>query len=194
MWRYRVVVSEVLQTLILNELYATHLSMAKMKSVACSYVHWPCIDSEFERLSNSRSSCLLDRPSPAKAELHKWCDTNIPWEQLHFDYLGLFEGKMNLVIVDAHSKWPEELETASTAAHLAINNLRALLARFGSPVMVMSDNGPPFNSAEFQRFLVNNGMHRIILSQSVNTVKYIKQNMQKSFQDNVNVSIEIQIK
>lgn len=53
---------------------------------------------------------------------------------------------------------PEELETASTAAHLAINNLRALLARFGLSVMVMSDNGPPFNSAEFQRFLVNNGI------------------------------------
>lgn len=69
---------------------------------------------------------------------------------------------MNLIIVDADSK--EELETASTAAHLAINNLRALLARFGSPVMVMSDNNPPLNSAEFQRFLVNNGMHRIILS------------------------------
>lgn len=50
MWRYRVVVSEVLQTLILNELHATHLSMAKMKSVACSYALWPCIDSEFERL------------------------------------------------------------------------------------------------------------------------------------------------
>lgn len=46
MWQYRVIVSEVLQTLILNELHATHLSMAKMKSVACSYVHWPCIDSE----------------------------------------------------------------------------------------------------------------------------------------------------
>lgn len=104
MWRCRVVVSEVLQTLILNELHATHLSMAKMKSVACSYVHWPCIDSEFERLSNSCSSCLLDQTSPAKAELHKWHYLNKPWEQLHFDYLGPFGGKMNLIIVDAHSK------------------------------------------------------------------------------------------
>lgn len=144
MWGYRVVIPKSLQEAILNDLHASHMGIVKMKSVARSYVYWYLIDADIERLVNSCSSCLLERPSPAKAELHVWHYPSRPWERVHLDYLGPFKGKMYLILLDAHSKWLEVFETASTAAHLAIDHLRALFARFGLPRTCVTDKGRHF--------------------------------------------------
>lgn len=199
MWGYRVVVPKSLQEFILKELHVSHMGIVKMKGVARSYVYWPNIDSDIESIANSCSSCLMERPRPAKAELHVWHYPRKPWERLHLDFLGPIKGKMYLIIIDAHSKWLEVFETASTAAHLAIDNLRSLFARFGLPLVVVSDNGPPFNSAEFQRFLGNNGIkhktsapyHPQSNGQAENSVKYIKYKLRGAFRDSVNVSVAL---
>ena len=199
MWGYRVVVPKSLQEFILRDLHVSHMGIVKMKGVARTYVYWPGIDSDIERLVNSCSSCLLERPSPAKAELHVWHYPSKPWERLHVDYLGPFKGKMYLIIVDAHSKWLEVFETASTSAHLAIENLRSLFARFGLPSAIHSDNGPPFNSAEFQKFLTSNGIKHTTSApynaqsngQAENSVKYVKTKLRSAFRDNVNISVAL---
>lgn len=199
MWGYRVVIPKSLQRLILEELHVSHLGMVKMKSAARSYVYWPGIDSDIERLANSCYSCLQERPSPAKAELHIWHYPRRPWQRLHLDYLGLFKGKMYLIIIDAHSKRLEVFETASTAAHLAVKHLRFLFAQFGLPRSVHSDNGPPFNSAEFKRFLECNGVkqttsapyHPQSNGQAENSVTYVKQKLTRACRENVDISIAL---
>lgn len=85
MWCYRVVIPKSLQESILKDLHTSHMGIVKMKSVARSYVYWPGIDSDIERLANSCSSCLLERPSPAKSELNVWHYSSRPWEHLHLD-------------------------------------------------------------------------------------------------------------
>ena len=67
------------------------------------------------------------------------------------------------------------------------------------PLVVVSDNGPPFNSAEFQRFLGNNGIkhktsapyHPHSNGQAENSVKYIKYKLRGAFRDSVNVSVAL---
>ena len=39
-----------------------------------------------------------------------------PWQRIYIDFAGPFKNKMWLIVVDAHSKWPEVLEMLSTSA------------------------------------------------------------------------------
>ena len=68
---------------------------------------------------------------------------------------------MFLVVVDAHSKWPEVILVSSTTSSLTIEVLRDLFARFGIPEQIVSDNGAQFVSEEFQAFIRSNGIGHI---------------------------------
>jgi len=68
-----------------------------------------------------------------------------PWERIHMDFVGPFEGHMYLV-VDAHSKWPEVHTMDNTTANNTIQVLRGLFSRYGIPHSLVSDNRPQFFS------------------------------------------------
>ncbi|XP_042150593.1 uncharacterized protein K02A2.6-like [Ixodes scapularis] len=70
-------------------------------------------------------------------------------------------GKMFLVLVDAHSKWPEVFVLESTTSKVIIQCVQDCFARFGLPTTMVSDNGPQFVSEEFQTFLRNNGIAQV---------------------------------
>ena len=57
-----------------------------------------------------------------------------PWARIHIDHAGPFQGKLFLVVVDAHSKLLETVIVPSTAT---IKALRPILANHG---LVVSDN------------------------------------------------------
>lgn len=71
---------------------------------------------------------------------------------------------MFLIIVDAHSKWPEVVEMKSTTAAQTIMELRKVFSVHGIPEQVVSDNGPQFSSAEFSQFCKVNGVKHIRVS------------------------------
>ena len=64
-----------------------------------------------------------------------------------------------LIVVDAHSKWPEVIGPMKTT-----NAMRSIFARYGLPNQVVSDNSPPFQSAEYEEFLQQNDIQRILVS------------------------------
>ena len=68
---------------------------------------------------------------------------------------------MFLVVVDAHSKWPEVVPVSSTTSSSTIEVLRDLFARLGIPEQIVSDNGAQFVSEEFQAFVGSNGIRHI---------------------------------
>lgn len=65
---------------------------------------------------------------------------------------------MLLVVIDAYSKWPEVKATNSTTTQSTITLLEELFAAYGSPVTVVSDNGPQFTAMEFKTFLQESGV------------------------------------
>ena len=68
-------------------------------------------------------------------------------------------------MVDAHSNWPEVIgPMKTTTADSTINAMRNIFVRYGLPTQVVSDNGPPFQSAEYEEFLRQNGIQRILVS------------------------------
>ncbi|XP_041962465.1 uncharacterized protein K02A2.6-like [Alosa sapidissima] len=161
MWGVRVVVPPKLHPRVLEELHLAHPGVVRMKSLARSYVWWPGIDSQIELKAKSCHSCQSVQKEPGLAPLHPWMWPSSPWERIHVDFAGPFEGHMYLVAVDAHSKWPEVHIMDSTTASMTIQVLRGLFSRYGIPHILVSDNGPQFCAEEFSVFLKSNGVKHI---------------------------------
>lgn len=67
---------------------------------------------------------------------------------------------MYLVVIDAHSKWPEVINFKNnTKAYRLIEVFKALFARYGLPVDMVTDGGPQFRADEFLEFLRQNGIN-----------------------------------
>ena len=161
LWGNRVVIPALHQLDIVEELHEGHPGIVRMKALARSHVHWPGIDAELENKVRSCNGCQRTQQQPATAPLHPWMWPERPWHRIHIDFLGPLRGFMWLVIVDAHSKWPEVLPFRSTTATATVNSLRTVFARYGCPEEVVSDNRPQFTAEEFQSFLRANGIrHR----------------------------------
>ena len=119
-----VVVPKPGQKIILEELHSGHQGISKMKSLARSFVWWPKLDADIEQKAKSCQVCQLHQKAPAQVPLHPWEWAEQPWCRVHADYAGPFQGKMFLLLVDAHSKW-HMMESSTTAA--AIEKMKASL-------------------------------------------------------------------
>ena len=133
-----------------------------MKALARSFVWWSGLDTQIEELGRGCYGAQANASSPPKAPLHPWEWPAKPWQCLHIDFAGPFHGLMWLIVVDAHSKWPEvPLLMSTVTAATTITKLRSLFALHGLPEQVVSDNGTQFTSHEFQRFIAANGIRHI---------------------------------
>ena len=161
LWGSRVVVPQKLRVKLLEELHRDHSGMSRMKSVARSYIWWPGLDEEIERLVRGCQSCQAVKNAPPAAALHPWSWPTQPWRRVHLDFAGPVEGSMLLLAVDAHSKWPEIQLMSSTTAVKTIEVLRTMFARYGLPEQIVTDNGPQFVATEFKTFMKENGVRHI---------------------------------
>ena len=101
------------------------------------------------------------RYSTDRSTAHPWLWPTKPWRRIHIDFAGPFLKRMFLLVTDAHSKWPEIIEMASTTSTRTIEELRRLFAAYGLPKQVVTDSGPQFVSQEFANFMKLNGIKRI---------------------------------
>ena len=160
-WGTRVIIPKSLQGSLLRSLHETHPGITRMKALARSYFWWSGLDKDIEDLGKSCTACQAIKSNPTAAPLHPWVWPDTPWTRIHVDYAGPFRGKMFLVVVDAHSKWPEVIMMTSSTAQQTIEALRSLFSRYGLPEQLVSDNGTQFTSAEFTHFLKANRIKHI---------------------------------
>ncbi|XP_035233382.1 uncharacterized protein K02A2.6-like [Stegodyphus dumicola] len=141
----RVVVPKKLRVKILEELHQGHLGIVKMKAIARSYVFWKGIDHDIEEVSRNCVDCIKFKSDPVRARVHHWEYPSAPWERIHVDFAGPIFERMFLIIIDAHSKWLEVYTLKSANSFQTIECLRDCFARYGLPLVVVSDNGPQFH-------------------------------------------------
>ena len=116
------------------------------------------MDARIETVVKQCAHCQENQPSLPSSPMRPWSWPTRPWSRLHVDYAGPIDGKMLLVVIDAHSKWIEAFPLKTASAVTTIQQLRKLFAQFGIPDTIVSDNGPQFAAAEFQEFCRLNGI------------------------------------
>ena len=161
MWGYRIIIPEKHRHRILNELHRDHPGCSRMKNVARSYLWWPGLDQDIENIAKSCMFCQSVRNTPQTVPLHPWTWPTKPWQCIHIDYAGPFLDTNFLVVVDAHSKWPEVFKMKSTITSKTIAVLQHLFATYGIPEQIVSVNGPQLVAEEFKIFLQKNGVKHI---------------------------------
>ncbi len=66
---------------------------------------------------------------------------------------------MFLIVIDAYSKWLEVRIMKSTTSVAIFSTLRSI---FAQPSIIVTDNARNFVSAEFEQFLVENGIKHLM--------------------------------
>ena len=74
-----------------------------------------------------------------------------PWQKLGVDFFD-HSGQKYMAVVDYFSKFPYLYEIKYTNTQHTFNHLKKIFSIESSPVILMPDNGPPFNSSEFAQF------------------------------------------
>lgn len=199
MWGYRVVVPTGCREQVLRELHEPHMGIVKTKAMARSYVWWPGVDEAIESQCKTCAICAECAAAPPAAPPSPWRWPQRPYERVHCDFLGPIDGNVYLITIDARSKWIEVFRMTRTTAQCTINKLRESWARWGLPKQVVTDNGPPFSSAEFNYFLEFNGIehlysppyHPASNGAAENAVKIIKNVIKKARAGNNNIDTAI---
>ncbi|XP_037876915.1 uncharacterized protein K02A2.6-like [Bombyx mori] len=195
MWGHRVVIPSSCRNKIITELHDPHMGIVKTKSLARSYVWWPGIDEALETECRACTVCAAVADAPSTHAPRSWPWPSRPWSRLHLDFLGPIGGVTYLVVVDSCSKWIEAIKMQRTTAQAVISVLRDLWSKFGLPKQTVSDNGPPFSSSDFQKFLIHNGIKHIYSAPyhsasngaAENAVKICKRAIKKALKQNLNV-------
>ena len=98
LWGSRVIIPPKLRGKIISELHNAHPGIVTMKAVARAHVWWPGLDSDIESSVCHCYTCQTHAKTPPQSPLAMW-----PWSRLHIDHAGPFQGKLFLILVDAHS-------------------------------------------------------------------------------------------
>ncbi|CAB4022058.1 PREDICTED: uncharacterized protein K02A2.6-like [Paramuricea clavata] len=159
---HRIVIPQALQQRAIDIAHETHLGLTKTKALIREKIWFPNIDAMVKTTLDRCLTCqALGRPGPP-APITPTTMPDGPWQTVHVDFYGpLPTGEYLLVVVDRYSRFPEVEIVHSTRASTVIPKLDKIFAVHGIPTLLKSDNGPPFNGEEYQRYLTALGIKAI---------------------------------
>ena len=151
----RLIISGELQEEYLSRLHEGHLSANKVQENAKQHMYWTGIDADIEDYTKRCQECIKRSQVP-KEPLQPHDIPEGPWRKIGIDYFT-FDGNSYVLICDYFSKFPF-LYRAKTSFWSLRDRLIDLFSIEGYPDEIVSDNGPPFQSKEFAKFLSGLGI------------------------------------
>ena len=159
--RPRLIIPAELQEEYLSCLHEGHLSASKVQENAKQHMYWTGINVDIEDYTKRCQECIK-RSQVAKEPLQPHDIPEGPWRKHGMDYFN-FDGNSYVFICDYFSKFPF-LYRAKTSFWSLRDRLIDLFSIEGYPDEIVSDNGPPFQSKEFAKFLSGLGIKHITSS------------------------------
>ena len=151
----RIVIPAELRETYLRRLHEGHLSAKKVQENAKYHVYWPGWEADIADYTMRCQECIK-QSRPAKESLQPHDIPDGPWTKLGINYFN-FKGKSYILICDYFSKFPF-MYTSKTSWDSLQDRLIDLFASKGFPDKIVTDNGPPFNSQEFNSCLSKHGI------------------------------------
>ncbi len=148
----RMLIPKSLRRGVLSTLHAAHQGVAGMKTVARGRFWWVGMNSDIEQTRAQCRDCNEGAPSNVKEPLMLSTEPEYPWQKAVLDYFESAALKY-LVIADRFTGWPE-LYRQNGKSMTLVRTCRNLFAQFGVPEELSFDGGPPFDSYEWKRFLI----------------------------------------
>ncbi|UYV60465.1 K02A2.6-like [Cordylochernes scorpioides] len=136
---------------ILKILHASHQGINNTIALAKGFIYWPGMNKEIEELINNCSICQQTSRANLKEPLLPHQAPEYPWQKVGIDIFQI-ESSKYLLIVDYFSKYPEIYQLQDMTTDTIIRRLKRTFSNFGIPETLVSDNGPPFFSKEYQNF------------------------------------------
>ena len=128
-----------------NTDHYSHQGLVKTKRLLREKVWFPGIDLLAKRTIETCLACQANSPDNRPDPLQMSPLPPAPWHTLHTDFCGPFPtGEYLLVVIDVYTRFPEVSVVCSTVASVVIPKLDRIFAAHGIPVILRSDNGPPF--------------------------------------------------
>nr|XP_061820643.1 uncharacterized protein K02A2.6-like [Nerophis lumbriciformis] len=149
--RNRIVIPQTLRQDILQRIHEGHLGIEKCKRRARDTVYWPGINKDIDNMIGRCATCQKYRNKQTKEPMILPEVLTAPWQKVGMDLFYL-KGKEYVVVIDYYSNFPEMALLSSTSSNCVITHVKSIFARHGIPHTVVSDNGPCFNSKEWQQF------------------------------------------
>ena len=136
---------------VLDKIHQGHLGISKCRERAKQSVWWPGLSNQIQYMVQSCRTCAnhqVNRPEPLSPTLFP----ERPWQTLAIDF-SKCKNVDYLLVVDYFSRYVEvcALHRNKTAIEVC-KSKKSIFSRYGIPEKVKSDNGPPFNSAEYLHF------------------------------------------
>lgn len=136
---------------MLLRLHSGHQGIVKTTRRSRDTVWWPALNKEVKEMVESCNACIKNQRmqhQPLKtSELPER-----PWEEIATD-LFEFEGKSYALFIDYFSRWIEVVEMGSQTGEHLVKKFRPVIARYGAPRRIRSDNGPCYISKEWRALM-----------------------------------------
>ena len=146
-----IVVPSCLQERIIDLAHEGHQGLVKTKILLREKVWFPCMDNLVESKIKSCLACQVANPVTKREPLQMTVLPDNPFDEVSIDF-AYVEGENLLLLIDDYSRFPLVEPVTSTSASAVIPKLDQMFTIFGTPNVVKSDNGPPFNGEDFSKF------------------------------------------
>ena len=147
----RLVLPQSLRTDATRLAHEGHLGLRKTLETLRARVWFPGMQ-EMVQKHYEQCSCQLESDTTRKTPLRMSEMPRAPWVEASLDFFGPFDSIYLLVLVDDYSRFPIVDIISATSAAVVSERLDRIFSIFGTPEVIRTDNGPPFNGAEFTVF------------------------------------------
>lgn len=158
-----VLIPKSLREEMLALVHEGHLGIDRCKRRAREVMFWPGITSDVELYVRRCTTCQENSNVPSREPLIPVEIPSLPWHKISTDIFE-YSNKKFVIIVDYYSGYVEVCACNNTTAQTVINNIKEVCARHGIPEVLISDNGPPYNSQEFKKFANEWGFQHVTTS------------------------------
>ena len=158
-----VVVPEALRQDVLRQLHQSHQGLKKTRLLAKECAYWPNIFRDIEQAVRSCATCQEFASANSHEPLLPHDIPNSPWRKLGTDLFEI-EGRNFLLIADYFSKYPIVTQMRTTTSQAIAEEMEKVIAMFGRPDQIISDNGPQYQGQPFKVLMDKYGIEHITSS------------------------------